>query len=68
MLIVKTKGKNRFIAADVNAEEMLEKFEELKKDSDFDTIEIIDRTGRLYKQEQAAVEKVKTAKAAKKES
>jgi len=68
MLIVKTKGKNRFIAADVNAEEMLEKFEELKKDSDFDTIEIIDRTGRLYKQEQATVEKVKTAKAAKKES
>ena len=62
MLIVKTKGKNRFIAAEVNAEEMFEKFEELKKDSDFETIEIIDRTGRLYKQEQAPVKPAKVVK------
>ena len=62
MLIVKTKGKNRFIAAEVSAEEMYEKFEELKKDSDFDTIELIDRTGRLYKQEQASVKPVKVVK------
>jgi len=65
MLIVKVKDGNRVIAAEGDAEELAEKFESLKNDTDFDTIEIIDRTGRLYKQEQA---NIKPAKAKKKAS
>ena len=62
MLIVKVKNGERVIAFESNDEDMVKKFDELKKDSDFDTIELTDRRGRLYQQASAKPAKKKAAK------
>lgn len=62
MLIVKNKDGNRLLAAEGDPKEMAEQFEILKKDTDFDTIELCDRRGRLFKQELAPAKPKKKAK------
>lgn len=64
MLIVKQKDGQRVVAAEGTKEEMEEKFEELKGDTDFDSIDLIDRTGRLYKRQEVVKQAAK--KSAKK--
>lgn len=66
MLLVKTKGEDRQVVASGDLEEMQEQFDKASSDNDFDTIEIIDRTGRLYRREHR--EKPAVKKAAKKKS
>jgi len=62
MLIVKNKDGNRILAAEGSPEEMEEQFETLRRDTDFDTIELCDRRGRLFKQELAPAKPKKKAK------
>ena len=62
MLIVKNKDGNRILAAEGSPEEMEEQFEILRRDTDFDTIELCDRRGRLFKQELAPAKPKKKAK------
>ena len=62
MLIVKNKDGNRILAAEGSPEEMEEQFETLRRDTDYDTIELCDRRGRLFKQELAPAKPKKKAK------
>ena len=62
MLIVKNKDGNRILAAEGSPEDMEKKFETLRRDTDFDTIELCDRRGRLFKQELAPAKPKKKAK------
>lgn len=62
MLIVKNKNGNRILAAEGIPEEMEEQFETLRRDTDFDTIELCDRRGRLFRQELAPAKPKKQAK------
>lgn len=62
MLIVKNKDGNRILAAEGSPEEMEEQFETLRRDTDFDTIELCDRRGRLFRQELAPAKPKKKAK------
>ena len=62
MLIVKNKDGNRILAAEGSPEEMEKQFETLRRDTDFDTIELCDRRGRLFRQELAPAKPKKKAK------
>ena len=62
MLIVKNVDGSRILAAEGSPEEMEEQFEILRRDTDFDTIELCDRRGRLFKQELAPAKPKKKAK------
>ena len=62
MLIVKNKDGSRILAAEGSPEEMEEQFETLRRDTDFDTIELCDRRGRLFRQELAPAKPKKKAK------
>ena len=62
MLIVKNKDGSRILAAEGSPEEMEKQFETLRRDTDFDTIELCDRRGRLFKQELAPAKPKKKAK------
>jgi len=62
MLIVKNKDGNRILAAEGSPEDMEKQFETLRRDTDFDTIELCDRRGRLFKQELAPAKPKKKAK------
>jgi len=62
MLIVKNKNGNRILAAEGSPEDMEKQFETLRRDTDFDTIQLCDRRGRLFKQEQAPAKPKKKAK------
>lgn len=62
MLIVKNKDGSRILAAEGSPEEMEEQFETLRRDTDFDTIELCDRRGRMFKQELAPAKPKKKAK------
>jgi|11BtaG_2_1085332.scaffolds.fasta_scaffold14493_2 hypothetical protein len=62
MLIVKNKNGNRILAAEGSPEDMEKQFETLRRDTDFDTIELCDRRGRLFKQELAPAKPKKKAK------
>ena len=61
MLIVKNKNGNRILAAEGSPEDMEKQFETLRRDTDFDTIELCDRRGRLFKQELAPAKPKKKA-------
>jgi len=61
MLIVKNKDGNRILAAEGSPEEMEKQFETLRRDTDFDTIELCDRRGRLFRQELAPAKPKKKA-------
>lgn len=62
MLIVKNKNGNRILAAEGSPEDMEKQFETLRRDTDFDTIELCDRRGRLFRQELAPAKPKKQAK------
>ena len=62
MLIVKNKDGSRILAAEGSPEEMEKQFEPLRRDTDFDTIELCDRRGRLFRQELAPAKPKKKAK------
>ena len=62
MLIVKNKNGNRILAAEGSPEDMEKQFETLRRYTDFDTIQLCDRRGRLFKQEQAPAKPKKKAK------
>jgi len=62
MLIVKNKNGNRILAAEGSPEDMEKQFETLRRDTDFDTIELCDRRGRLFRQELAPAKPKKKAK------
>jgi tetrahydromethanopterin S-methyltransferase subunit G len=54
MLIVKEKDGERVVAAQGDLAAMQKQFDELKSDTDFDTIEIIDRVGRVWAKQEAS--------------
>lgn len=62
MLIVKNRNGNRILAAEGTPKDMEEQFENLRRDTDFDTIELCDRRGRLFRQELAPAKPKKQAK------